>query len=77
MDIRQYIEKRGLEGTINDMVELGPQGILEQLGPGPGECRRVVAQSEQPFNEVTVELSNGFIRRDFAVRERFERLLGP
>ena len=75
MDMTQYICEQGVEETIRQIATKGPFSILADLGPGPGECKRIVAESSRAYNEVTVELTNGFIRRDFPIRERLEALL--
>ena len=75
MDMKTYIATHGVDETIQRMATRGPLSILAELGPGPEECHRVVAESAGPFDEATVELTNGFIRRDFAVRTHLEQLL--
>ena len=75
MDMKSYIAEHGMDETIHRMATRGPFSILAELGPGPEECRRIVAESAGPFDEVTVELVNGFIRTDFAVRTHLEQLL--
>ena len=75
MDMKEYVADRGVDQAIADVATLGVMGLLARLGPGRGECLRLVAQSKTAFNEATVMLSNGHVRRDFPVRERLADLL--
>ena len=43
----QYIAERGVEETIRQIATRGPLAILADLGPGPGECKRIVAESSR------------------------------
>ena len=75
MDMIEYIERNGIKDTIAKIARSGPLAVLAELGPGPGECNAIEANGERPFHEVRVTLANGFIRRDFPVRERLAAML--
>lgn len=75
MNMHEYINRHGIAATIAVVARDGPFALLAELGPGPGECRRIEAQGAEACHEVSVTLTNGFIRRDFALRERLEALI--
>ena len=75
VNIKEYVVQHGVEKAIADVATHGVMWLLGQLAPGRGECLRLVAQGKTAFNEATVMLSNGYVRRDFPVRERLADLL--
>ena len=75
MDMVDYIQANGIEGTIQAIATKGPMGILDELGPGPGECRRIEYRGHKPCEEASVELVCGFVRRDYPVRAELKKLL--